>query len=1005
MSEIVWITPSGNLKNLAEEEYTEIQLDAYDTSGSPLTYKVISGKLSSGLQLFKSGLIQGIPVVEQTTSDPIYVQTFTVRATNAKGNISDRTFSITVNTIALPQIIPKDRSLGSFYDGYTLDIDLLAIDPSPLATLTWKLMSGELPAGVTLSSSGKLSGTILPFTSAAAEALIGWSATGWDYIPWDTPTAAAQSKTYSFTVRVYDGTRFDTSNYTIEVKAKSLFTIDNTELHIDANGISVDVDNKHTPYITTQPSDLPYQRQDSNFAFLFEGNDLDEDPIKFGMEILGQIAFDQEHYAGMDIGFDYGPFDQEDQSFPNGISLDPDTGWLTGHLGSQPEVSKTYKFQIYCYKADYPDSRSKSITFTLTVLGAMDNTITWNSPAFLGTMENGSVSEFAIDAVSTKGKTLNYRFKPSERTPQNEYPADGVVTYYPQARNRIPQGLELLPNGLIIGRATFDYFSLDGGTTTVDNSATAFDNLYEFTITASDDPYFDIVDGDTTPVSSDADFDASPTVSDDKTFTIRINNINSRPYENIYLKALTSRQQRKQFKSLLANTSIFPADSIYRAEDPWFGLAKDIKFLFAAGMEPSLAATYIGQMANNHYTKRVNLGEVKTAVALDADFNVKYEVVYVEALDENKSVNMSINRSTEVQSKFNVMPFSTVYPNSLDNMKTELSAVGFSNRGAIPEWMLDQQEDGRVLGFTRGVVLAYTKPGKSKMIAYRIQQSEYDFNTIDFIIDRYQLDHHMSTHYDIAAKEFVPSKETTFDRLPVVGDLHPYVGAVDYALSVPFDEINNRSVDYINLNGGIDGGSVANGTLVIFAVQESYKNSTGSDLAYVRDPFDNNTFDSLTFNSTNTPRDYDKENDGWNFDKGMYGGVNYGVTDFSPAAVVPGYIDHLMVPDTINMRSGIWKVVVESNMVTLEFVQTVNINEYVQVSSGKYSGSKLYYDPVIKAGHSVPEYSILTDKVAPSSETTRFDGGGTRYYSDRDVYAAPETNDVYLKFPKNTVYG
>ena len=1026
MSQITWITPSGSLGKVAEEDYFEFQLDAYSTQGDQLSYSVIAGNLSSGLQLFKSGLIQGIPVIERiTTIQDEYLQTFTIRATDAQGKISDRTFSIIINSIALPQIIPKNISIGTFYDGFYLNYQLAAVDPAPIVELQWKVIDGELPLGTTLTSSGLLSGILEPFVSTAAEGTLGWNETGWDTIPLDMPTAQAQTRTYRFTVQVFDGARYDNSNYTITVQAKSLFTVDNSEIISDTDLITVDIDTHHAPFITTPPQSIPEQRQESNFAFKIDGRDLDGAELYYELLTLNGAAFDQHPTEEAPfipiVGFDAAAFDQFDQTLPPGLEIDHLTGWITGSLGPQVEETKTYSFSVYCFKTvttqvwdpalsndPLPPGGWVSVTthyysqivnFTLTVLGDRNNTIKWSTPSDLGYIDNGSISEFSIVAVSQKGKTLNYRLKEGSRNNSFMVPLgpDGeVILYTPQARNRLPQGLTLTHDGLIIGRATFEYFALDSGATTFDKNITKFDDLYEFTITASDDTY----DPDLTDEIFDPYQLNTATVSSDKVFTIRVNNYNIKPYENIYLQALPSKEQRVKFASLISNPSIFPDELMYRINDPWFGKAKVIKFLFAAGLNPSTASTYIEAMQNNHYNKRVDLGNIKTAIALDANFKVKYEVIYVEALDEltenNKSIAMSIDRSGQISPPYDALPeYQTTYPNSFDNMVSEVSAVGFSHKGALPSWMINPQEDGRVLGFTRGVVLAYTVPGASKLIAYRLSQYNETFNELDFVADRYQLDHTLSTNYSINTQTFNLSLETTFDRLVSSGELFPYAGSVNFAVTIPFDEISGRTIAYLQAVGGLDGSmNIYDGQTLIFAKQEGFESAVVYDFACVREPMDTTGFDTMGFNLGYVPRQYSSPNDGWNMESGLFGTNSYGES-YALSEPVP----------TVQ-RHGIWQVQLsEDNVITLVYVKDVLYNEYVLVTEGtSYRDTKLYYDPIVQAGHTIPAYSILSSHVNISTEVTKFDSGGTKFYNNRDQYTLPEVGDIYLKFPKTNAY-
>ena len=1035
MSQISWITPAGSLGKIAEEEYFEYQLDAFSTQGSQLTFVIIAGKLAPGLQLFKSGVIQGIPVLENTnaTQDE-YSHTFTVRATDIRGVINDRTFAIIINSIALPQIIPKNISLGTFYDGFYLSRQLVATDPNPVAMLQWKVIDGELPLGTTLTSDGLLSGLLLPLISAAAEGVLGWNQTVWDFIPWDMPTAQAQSKTYRFTVQVFDGARYDNSNYTISVLAKSLFTIDNTEILSDTDLLTTDIDTHHTPFITTPPQSIPVQRQDTNFAFKIDGIDLDNAQLFYEVVSMDVTSYDPVEATGQ--GFDQGPnlafpvapiitfdsygFDQIDLSLPSGLSIDHDTGWITGLLGTQVEEIKTYTFSVYCYKmvdttvwdtillawiTTPMKYYSPIVTFTLTAIGDRSNTIDWYTPSDLGYITNGDISELSISAVSKLGKTLNYRLKEGSRSSDTIYPTgpgpgqtqvgSEVIVYTPQARNRLPQGLTLTHDGLLVGRTTFQYFSLDRSATTFDKNVTEFDNLYEFTITASDDHY----DPDLTDLTFVNQLNDA-TVSSDKTFTIKVKNYNIKPYENIYLKALPDRKQRTDFTRLISDTDIFPDELMYRINDPWFGKATDIKFLFAAGLTPSTASSYVESMGNNHYNKRVDLGNIKTAVALDVNFKVKYEVIYIEVTDElteaGQSTSMVINRASQLGSPYNAMPeYQTVYPNSFANMSKEVTGVGFTHKGALPNWMINPQEDGRVLGFTRGVILAYTVPGSSKLIAYRLKQANHTLNEIDFVADRYQLDHTLSDNFVIADQAYVESLETTFDRLIASSDIFPYAGSANFAVTIPFDEINGRTLGYLKSVGGLDGSmSIYDGQTLIFAKQEGFESAVVYDFACVREPLDTTGFDTVGFNLGYVPRQYTSLNDGWNIETGLFGIDEYG-NSYALSTVVP-----------YELRHGIWRVSISADQViTLVYVKDVLYNQYVHIVAGtSYRETKLYYDPLVHPGHTVPEYSILSAHVNVSTETTRFDGGGTKFCNDRDQFTLPEVGDVYLKFPKSNAY-
>jgi hypothetical protein len=108
-----------------------------------------------------------------------------------------------------------------------------------------------------------------------------------------------------------------------------------------------------------------------------------------------------------------------------------------------------------------------------------------------------------------------------------------------------------------------------------------------------------------------------------------------------------------------------------------------------------------------------------------------------------------------------------INPTTFNNMETRITqALGYSAQGVIPDWMTSVQEDKTVLGFRHALVLAYTKPGQAKKIAWRMSDAGLDPIGIRFVADRYILDNSLSRHFNIGNRAFVPGAETTFNHLP-----------------------------------------------------------------------------------------------------------------------------------------------------------------------------------------------------------------------------------------------
>jgi hypothetical protein len=323
--------------------------------------------------------------------------------------------------------------------------------------------------------------------------------------------------------------------------------------------------------------------------------------------------------------------------------------------------------------------------------------------------------------------------------------------------NLLPQGLELLSTGDIAGRVSFNTFALDGGTTTFDvtkqNGAdpTTFDLLFVFTVRA---------------------FSVNGVVNVTKTFSITVIREYNEPYENLYIQCMPPQNDRDLINNLLQNSDIFPQDLLYRPTDPNFGVATKVVYNHAYGLTAATIDRYYESLQENHYWKNLVLGEIKTAQARDGAGNVIYEVVYSQIVDDLVN-NAGKSVSKQVQLPFPIdyadqTNVTTVYPNSLINMRDQVIDVVGQISNILPTWMLSQQQDGRVLGFTPAWVIAYTQPGQAERIAYYIKtQFDQPLNLIDFEVDRYELDRLLTKHWDSDTENWVPSPPslTTFDVL------------------------------------------------------------------------------------------------------------------------------------------------------------------------------------------------------------------------------------------------
>ena len=247
------------------------------------------------------------------------------------------------------------------------------------------------------------------------------------------------------------------------VWSTSTFNASTTSITADDTYLDASISSADSPIITNAAGSIGLVRNNTFFAYQFIGYDVNNNPLQ---------------YIGANL--------------PPGLTLNIDTGWLYGYLPNLGLTEITYAFTVRVYVTGNPSTISDPYSYSLTVNGPIDTNITWITPPNLGSIINGSTSQFYVAATNTANLSLTY-------------------TLVSGSNSKLPQGLRLLPSGNIVGRVAFDNFMLDNNTTTIDHNTTTFDSQYTFTVNA-----------------------ASPNgyISVDQTFTIKVINRYSVPYNN-----------------------------------------------------------------------------------------------------------------------------------------------------------------------------------------------------------------------------------------------------------------------------------------------------------------------------------------------------------------------------------------------------------------------------------------------------------------------------------------
>jgi len=819
MAQPVWETPAGSLGIIPEGVFYQTPLEAYDPGLDTVYYQLLAGSLPAGMYINQSGLLAGVPsakvtvqgVPEQVSRD--VTSKFAVRAYTQQvihgvtviNRLADRTFELTVSGQDAPEFVTPAGQIAQVYDGSLFDFQIQYTDVDPDDTVTVRLVSGSLPQGLSINSSGLISGFVQPLSPINAIAGFSRDGQGYDQYPFDFSTQGVNAN-YEFTLEVTDG-KVDGSNlrtFSIYVWSRSIMTADTTFITADNTFITADASPVRIPILLNPQGSIGRVRNDNWFAYKFNALDLDGDLTQFIVSSSSP-----------------GPLP--------GLVLDLNTGWLYGTIPNLGLTDITYTFNVRVFKKDNPTQISDPYTYTLEIIGPVDTEVTWLTDSDLGTIDNGAISTLFVEAVVGSGQPLTYELLSG-------------------SDSTLPQGLSLLSSGDIAGRVSFNTFAADGGTTTFDvgflESPTTFDMKHTFTVRA---------------------FSSDGLVDVNKIFYVTVIRRYNEPYDNLYIQAMPPQDDRDLLASLLQDTEIFPRDLIYRPDDFYFGVAKNVTYYHAYGLTAATLLDYVNSLDLNHYWKNLVLGEIAVAQARNSAGEVIYEAVYSRIID-NLVNDQGDSVSKEVTLPYPINPgdsteIATVYPNSLINMRDQVIDVVGQVSNILPAWMISKQSDGRVLGFVPAWVVAYAKPGKGAQIAYYMAEKfGVKLNLVDYEVDRYELDRFLSHNWDPETDSWVPPPAaTTFDinnhyQLPEPNDSSfVFVGGINYrgvettstgVVTYPGDEIlilgsqvggedglNDivLRVNTVNALGTIES-AFCSGTAPLFSAGDIYFNVAGTNI-------------------------------------------------------------------------------------------------------------------------------------------------------------------------------
>lgn len=824
MAQPTWITPAGSLGTIPEGVFYKIPLQA-TADGEDVFFTIIAGELPTGIQVTPEGSIEGVPrnilnvqgvpteVPEDITSK------FAIRAYTTKvvdgvtvvDRINDRTFTITVTGQDVPEFITPAGRIATFFDGTKASVQVQFSDPDLEDSVIIRLASGRLPPGMVLNPhTGLISGIIYPLIGPPGTAQAGYDLSDYSRYPYDFATKST-STNFQFTLEITDGKNSNLRTFEIYVYAVSEFNASTTDLTSDNTFITVDGSPVRVPVLITPAGDLGTYRSDNFYAFKFDGIDFDGE------------SFVYEAVTGNGL------------SLPPGLTLNSATGWLSGYFPNEGSIENSYRFGIRLRKVLTPAAVSDIEYFTISLSPPVAGSVYWVSPPDLGTINNGSISELSVEAVDTGGRELQYRLVSGSTLPQglklmpsgdivgqvsfNTFSIDGgTTTFDKNSRTRavlkettFDMTFKFTVNAFAptTEQPTFKVSSVavtNGGSGYSNNPVVVFSappdvegavratagnvTVQGGVITAievaesgrgyTSPPTITITDSTGTLARAEARIEIAEVknvVSIFRTFTVHLNRQYNIPYQNIYIKAMPPYKDRDLINELVLNQDIIPVSSVYRRDDPNFGVAKSVVYVHAYGLEPDNIQQYVAAVNLNHYWKNLTLGKVEYAEARDANGRVIYEVVYSRVVDnlvnnQGESVGKSVKLPYPARTPTGQI-VSTVYPNSLVNMRNQVVDTVGQISSVLPAWMTSKQSDGRVLGFLPAWVIAYVKPGQGARIVYNIQQQFGNrLNMVDYKADRYEIDRRATFAWDQTAGHWLPypPEATVFDNNTTVFD-------------------------------------------------------------------------------------------------------------------------------------------------------------------------------------------------------------------------------------------
>jgi hypothetical protein len=485
--------------------------------------------------------------------------------------------------------------------------------------------------------------------------------------------------------------------------------------------------------------------------------------------------------------------------------------WISGTLAVTPTAIEAYTFTYSAFN-NTNLLASDPVTFTMTVVEQIDNipidiSVSWLTDSYLGVINNGQVSTFTVEAVSASGFNLEYSLTSGSLPPNLTLLDTGEITgrlAFEAAGTIIPENTETdytftisATNPLYPEITSSKIFTF----TAIQKYSVPYENLYiKALLSESDRALIDSLLTNTSIIPSSYLYRPSDQYFGKATDIIytHMYGVNVAPLED-YLNAVNINHYWRNIllgpiRTAVARDSnneivyevVYSEIIDYLVNDQGVSISKEIFWpttipLLLNGdtannvlMDTDMtyydtnavlkvvsgSVTASTTIVLNWFTEDLQLGMnlVGPAITNDGD-GLPPKVTSINATTNTITVNIPQTLATSDYIIFYNAAYTsmtpgyatTLYPNSLDNMRQQIAdTIGFLNDASIlPLWMQSQQVNGNVLGYTPSWVICYTKPGYSETIKNNILENwNHSLNEINFKIDRFEIDKSLTWDYD-----------------------------------------------------------------------------------------------------------------------------------------------------------------------------------------------------------------------------------------------------------------